>query len=127
MILIIWALYTYLIYNYCFYSLKKNSHRFSWLEPFQVINGMKSGDEFGLNGEMLTKLLKRSKIIFYTSVVSAFLRTIFGLFIFFFLYNYNFNYIDEQEMIGTIWIFILTFWIYFNSGYFDKKLDYEFC
>lgn len=80
------------------------------------LTGMKAPNEFGLTGEMLHKLLKRSRIVFYSSLFIAIFRSFFGLFMFFVLYNYNFNYIDEQEMIGTIWIFILSFWIYFNSG-----------
>ena len=116
MILIIWAFYTFTIYNYFYRSHHDGHRKLSWLEPFQVINGMKPAADFGLTPEMLHKLLRRSRIVFYTSLVYTFARTIFGLFVFFFLYNYNFNYIDEQEMIGTIWIFVMSFWIYFNSG-----------
>ena len=116
MILIIWALYTFLIYNYFFDAHSDKSKNLSWLEPFQVLSGTKSPSEFGLNNEMLDRLMRRSRFVFYPSLIMTFIRAVFGLFIFFFLYNYNFNYIDEQEMIGTIWIFILTFWIYFNSG-----------
>lgn len=116
MITIVWSLYTFLIYNWAFISHRHQHRNLSWLEPFQVICGMKPAIEFGLSREMLDKLLKRSRYVFYTSLFFAFVRSFFGLFIFFFLYNYNFEYVDEQEMIGTIWIFILTFWIFFNSG-----------
>lgn len=116
MITIVWSLYTFLMYNYCFISHRDQHRRLSWLEPFQVICGMKPAIQFGLSREMLDKLLKRSRYVFYGSLFFALARSFFGLFVFFFLYNYNFNNIDEEEMIGTIWIFILTFWTFFNSG-----------
>lgn len=38
--LVIWAIYTYAIYNYCFNAHNDKAKKLSWLEPFQVINGM---------------------------------------------------------------------------------------
>lgn len=141
MVLLFWALFSMLVSNCCYNANFANKFEFSWLEPFQVnfvfffvheqfcyflftflfsmnqvLKGLKAPNELGLNSTMMTKLVRRAKIIYFLSWVFVVVRTVVGVAIFVYLYNHKLIYEIQYQPIGMIWLVILSIWNFYNSG-----------
>lgn len=78
--------------------------------------GAKTPSEFGLNSIMMSKLMRRAKIIYYFSWLAVLFRTVIGGGIFVYLYNHKLIYEIEYQLIGMCWLVILSVWNFYNSG-----------
>lgn len=65
---------------------------------------------------MMSKLFKRTQVIYYLFWALSLCRTAIAVSVFIYLYNHKFIYEPEYRIIGFTWLVVLSLWAFYNSG-----------
>lgn len=116
MITILTSIHLFFVQNEMYWAHSEAYVKLSWLQPFQMLGGLRTPAWFMLSDQLYSRLVTRSRRVFVGSLIAVVIRVLFGVWLLTKLYSYdNFGRVGGDPYTGLVWIGILSVFLYLQS------------